>query len=72
MADELELAGKKYIRYGTKWTDTDNMVVSLSLQSELNALYSKKINISESKLNDLISNGDRFKDGLYLRRLSYG
>ncbi len=61
MADELEFAGKKYIRYGTKWADTDNMVVSLSLQSELNALYSKKINISESKLNDLISNGDRFR-----------
>ncbi|MBQ5801215.1 MAG: hypothetical protein IIW20_04945 [Clostridia bacterium] len=60
--EEIVYNGKKYIRNNAKWTDTDYMVVHEKLQIELNKLYLQTLDISGYSVEELVSEGDKFKN----------
>ena len=60
--DVIEYKGKKYKRYSSKWSDEKNFVVHETLQRELNYEYVKTLNLASMSAQELISQGDKFKE----------
>lgn len=69
---ELVHKGKKYYRRDSKWFDSDNMVACLSMQQELNRVYSTSIDLSTMSIVEVQNEADRYKEsGSYNLALRY-
>lgn len=60
--DRLEYNGEVYTRTQSKWTDSRHVVVHQSLQKELNKLFMESIDYLSYSVEELIEEGDKFKD----------
>jgi tetratricopeptide (TPR) repeat protein len=60
--DELVFKGKKYTRSDSKWVDADNMVVHETMQIALNNFFVEGIDFSLFTIQQLIDEGDKFKN----------
>ena len=60
--DTLEYNGALYTRRNAKWVDSQNFVVYDGLQKILNHLYLKQLDASEYTVEELVAEGDRFKE----------
>lgn len=60
--EQIEFQGQKYKRVGSKWTDSSNFVVPEGLQRDLNFAYLQSRDISDLSVDELIEEGDKFKD----------
>ena len=60
--DKIEYNGEIYRRTNSKWVDSRNLVVYESLQKTLNDLYIETLDYSAYSVEDLVKEGDKFKD----------
>ena len=60
--DTLEYNGEVYTRRNAKWVDGRNLVVYENLQKSLNHLYLEKLDYSMYTVNELVAEGDKFKE----------
>ena len=60
--DEIVYRGKRYTRSSAKWVNSDYMVVHENLQIELNKEFIKTLDLSEYSVEELIEEGDKFKE----------
>lgn len=60
--DEIVYKGKKYTRNNSKWVDADNMVVHETMQITLNSFFIEGIDFSLFTIQQLIDEGDKFKN----------
>ena len=60
--ETIEYNGEIYSRRNAKWTDSRNLVVHEMLQRFLNQLYLEQLDYSKYTINDLVAEGDKFKD----------
>ena len=60
--DTLEYNGEIYMRRNAKWVDSRNLVVFDSLQKILNQLHLEKFDYSRYTINELVAEGDKFKE----------
>lgn len=62
--EEIVYEGKRYVRYSEdgKWTDSSYMVVPQTLQITLNQMYMQSKDFSDYEAEDLVKEGDRFKN----------
>ena len=69
---EVTYQNKRYRRVGSKWVDASHMVVHESLQQILNDLYIQTIDLSAYSIEELIAEGDRFKEsGSYREAIAF-
>lgn len=60
--EKLEYNGKIYKRQGQKWSDMDGCIVHEILQRELNAKYIETIDLNSLTIQEVIEQGDKFKN----------
>lgn len=60
--DKIEYNGEIYRRTKSKWVDSRNFNVHESLQKELNSLYLDTLDYSAYTVEELVKEGDKFKD----------
>ena len=59
--DEIIYNGKRFIRYSAKWADSNYMIVHETLQVALNKLYISTLDFSSFGVDELVAEGDKFK-----------
>ena len=60
--DTLEYNGEVYTRRNAKWVDSRNLAVCENLQKFLNHLYLEKLDYSKYTVDELVAEGDKFKE----------
>ena len=60
--DKLEYRGVTYLRSNARWTDERRVAVHEELQRTLNRLYLEALDTSGYSIEELIAEGDRFKE----------
>ena len=60
--DKIEYEGKTYVRNNSNWLDSHYVAVPETLQRILNRLFTETIDYSEYSEEELIAEGDKFKD----------
>ena len=60
--EKIEYNGEIYRRTKSKWVDSRNFNVHESLQRTLNELYIETIDFSAYSVEELVQEGDKFKD----------
>ena len=60
--DKLEYNGEVYTRRNAKWVDSRNLIVYENLQKFLNRLYLEKLDYSKYTVEELVAEGDKFKE----------
>ena len=60
--DKIEYNGEVYSRRNAKWFDSRNLVVYETLQRTLNRLYLEQLDYSKYTINELVAEGDKFKE----------
>lgn len=70
--DKIEYNGEIYMRRSSKWFDSRNLVVYDSLQNVLNQLFLQTCDTSEYSVDELIKEGDKFKESTsYLSAIKF-
>lgn len=60
--DKIEYQGIVYRRTNSKWVDDRNLIVHEALQNKLNHLFIENLDCSEYSAEELIKEGDKFKE----------
>lgn len=60
--EKIEYNGEVYMRTQSKWVDSRHLVVHESLQKTLNEMYLKTLDYSSYTVEELVKEGDKFKD----------
>lgn len=60
--EKVEYNGEIYTRRNSKWVDGSNLAVCESLQRTLNRLYLEQLDYSQYTVDELVAEGDKFKE----------
>ena len=70
--EQVEYKGEIYTRCNSKWVNSKHIVVHEALQNYLNHLYSQSDNLKTHSVQELIAEGDQFKEsGSFQLAISY-